>query len=155
MAEKLVLNWDDFGKLAERLADRAKERYKEKIDIVIGLVRGGVPLALVVSDRLGAELDLMRVKSYSGIADRAEPKLVFDIHSDIEGKHVLVVDDLSDKGDTFDFVVKHLKSVYRPGKISTAAVFVKPWSQHVPEIYLEKTEKWIVYPWELKEFGVI
>ena len=34
----------------------------------------------------------------------------------------------------------------------TATMHMKPWTKHVPDYYVVKTEAWVVYPWELKEF---
>lgn len=154
MTEKQVISWNEFGELAEKLAGKITGKYGSSIDIVIGMARGGIPLSMLVADRLRAELDFMRVKSYKEIDVRAEPKLIFDIRIDINNRTVLLIDDLSDKGDTFDFATKHLLQSYKPRHVLTACIFVKPWSKFAPDVYLEKTEKWIVYPWELHEFGV-
>ncbi len=154
MTEKQIVGWDEFGRLAEALAEKITQKYDGSIDVVIGMARGGIPLSMLVSDRLHTELDFMRVKSYRDIDVRAEPQLVFDIRMDINNRTVLVVDDLSDKGDTFDFATKHLNADFKPKHVYTASIFVKPWTHFVPDVYLEKTEKWIVYPWEMNEFGV-
>jgi len=146
MVKELIVSWERFGDMSEKLADRLAEDYGKRIDIVVGLARGGILLSMVISERLNRELTFMRVKSYTAKHKEGKPRLVFDIQSDISKKTVLLVDDLSDTGETFKFSVNHLKK-YKPKKIITASMHIKPWTKFVPDLYLEKTDRWVVYPW--------
>ncbi len=153
--QKLLISWDEFGSSVDKLSIAVLKAYKGQIDTVVGIARGGIPTSMVIADRLGAELDFIRIKSYKGVGIKTEPKVTSDVHTDLRNKKVLLVDDLSDQGDTFKFTINHLSRKYTPQKINTAALFVKPWSKFKPDIYLEVVDKWIVFPWELKEFNVL
>jgi hypothetical protein len=63
----------------------------------------------------------------------------------------LLVDDISDTGDSLIIAGEHLKHRgYKNPR--TATMHMKPWTKHVPDYYVVRTEAWVVYPWELKEF---
>lgn len=143
------ISWSEYGDLAEALAKRVGEAGK-KYDIVVGLARGGIPVSMVVSDRLGLRIDFLVVKSYRGIATRTSPKILSALGEQIKGKRVLVVDDLVDEGDTLASVSRHLSEL-GARTLETAVIFKKPWSKTEPTFYMQTTDKWVVFPFELNE----
>jgi hypoxanthine phosphoribosyltransferase len=149
VAEFRYVSWPEYGNLAEALAEKVRSG-GHAFDLVIGIARGGIPVAMVVSDRLGVKIDIINVKSYSGIAERGSPKILSTLTEDIEGKRILLVDDLVDHGETLATVKKYLKDKH-PKQIITAVLFKKPWSKADPDYYLEVVDKWVVFPFELHE----
>lgn len=125
-----------------------------KPDVIIGIARGGLIPAVRLSHILGeVELKVIDVKFYKGIDERAErPTITIPIHGDIEGKKVIIVDDVSDTGKTLQVVIEEVKK--RGAKdIKVACLAMKPWTSVVPDFYVFRTDKWIVFPWE--EFPVV
>jgi len=149
LTELRYISWSEYGNLAEALAEKVRSR-GERFDLVIGIARGGLPVAMVVSDRLGVRIDFINVKSYEGIAQRRTPKIVSTLTEEMKGKNVLVVDDLVDQGDTMEVVRQYLNG-QDPRLLEVAVLFKKPWSKIEPEYYLEVVDKWIVFPFELGE----
>jgi hypoxanthine phosphoribosyltransferase len=149
LTEFRYVGWSEYGNLAEALAEKVRSSGKS-FDLVIGIARGGIPVAMVVSDRLGVKIDFINVKSYNGIARRSTPKIVSTLTEDIEGKKVLIVDDLIDQGDTMETVKRYLNG-QRPLLMEAAVLFQKPWSRVNAEYYLEVVDKWVVFPYELNE----
>lgn len=149
MAGFRYIGWQEYGELAERLSN---EIIKSGLlfDLVVGIARGGIPLAMVLSDRIGVKLDIVNVKSYTGINIRKKPTIVSTLTENIEGKRILVVDDLVDNGDTMKIVLEYLEK-NRPSVVKTAVLFKKPWSGFVPDFYIETVDEWIVFPWEKEE----
>jgi uncharacterized protein len=145
------VGWGEYGRLLERLA-KAVAADRVKFDLVIGIARGGVPVAMVVSDRLGAKVDFINVKSYDGIGTRTKPKILTTITENLRGERVLLVDDIVDQGDTMKTVVEYLKT-NSPAEIKTAALFTKPWSSVKPDFSLAVVESWVVFPYEKGEVG--
>ena len=145
------VSWEEYGRLAERLSKKILKN-RGKFDLVVGIARGGFPVALVVADRLRSHIDFVNVKSYLGIGERSAPKILSTLIEDVRGKKVLVVDDLVDEGDTMETVTKYVNT-HHPDSISTAVLFIKPWSRFKPNFYLKSVKEWIVFPWELREFG--
>lgn len=122
----------------------------EKFDLVIGIARGGMPVAMVVADTLGVRVDFLNVKSYTDIGERTKPKILSTITENITGKRVLVVDDLVDGGETMESITEYLLN-QRPMSIKTAVLFTKPWSTFDPDFSLRVVDKWIVFPYERGE----
>jgi hypothetical protein len=122
-------------------------------DVIVGVARGGWVPARVLSDLFfNKESASVKVDLYRGIyAREPEPKISQSIPRDMQWKHPLLVDDIADTGDSLIAAMNHLEERgYK--NLRTATLHFKPWSSLVPNYYIVKTEAWVVYPWELKEF---
>ena len=146
MTEFRYINWTEYGNLADALAEKVRS-HPEKFDLIIGIARGGIPVAMVVSDHLNVKLDIINVKSYNGIKERNPPRILTTLTEAVKGKNVLLVDDLVDQGDTMARVSEYLQG-QSPRVLKTAVLFKKPWSTTEPDYFLEIVDKWIVFPWE-------
>ncbi len=140
------LGWARYGAMANSLASMVKQK-GTKFDIVIGIARGGVPLAMVIADAIEVRMDIINVKSYTGIRQRNKPMILSTLTNGIKGKRVLLVDDLIEEGETMHTVLGFL-SKEKPLEIKTAVLFKKPWSKFEPDFYLKVVDKWIVFPWD-------
>jgi hypoxanthine phosphoribosyltransferase len=149
VAKFLYISWARYGILATKLAGMVANSGIE-LELVIGIARGGIPLAMVMADQLGLKLDIINVKSYSGIAERGRVVILSTLTEDIKSKNLLLVDDLVDGGDTIETVMDFL-SKGKPKSIKTAVMFTKPWSRPRPDFSLDVVEEWIVFPWERGE----
>jgi hypoxanthine phosphoribosyltransferase len=145
------ISWSEYGNLAEALAEKIRANGK-KYDLVVGIIRGGIPVAMVVSDHLNVKIDFVNVKSYHNIGKRTTPRILSTLTEGVEGKDVLLVDDLVDQGDTMTFL-KHYLVDQKPSSLETAVMFRKPWSRVQPDYFLETVSEWIVFPFELGEVG--
>jgi len=145
------ISWSEYGNLAEALAEKVRANGK-KYDLVVGIIRGGIPVAMVVADHLDARIDFVNVKSYNDIGKRTAPRILSTLTEGVQGKDVLLVDDLVDQGDTMSFMKRYL-SDQQPKSLETAVLFKKPWAKTEPDYYLESVSEWIVFPFELGEVG--
>ena len=149
MPKLRYLSWAQYGELVTKLADSVNAS-GEKFDLVVGIARGGIPVAMVVSDRLGSKIDFLNVKSYTDVGERVKPKILTTIIENISGKRVLVVDDLVDGGETMETVTQYL-SAEKPRALRTAVLFTKLWSAFVPDFSLQTVDTWVVFPYERGE----
>lgn len=145
------ISWSEYGNLAEALAEKVRANGRH-YDLVVGIARGGIPVAMVVSDHLDVKIDFINVKSYNDIGKRTAPRILSTLTSGVEGKDVLLVDDLVDQGDTLAFLKRFLVD-QKPKSLQTAVMFKKPWSKTEPDYSLETVSEWIVFPFELGEVG--
>jgi len=143
------LSWSQYGELVTKLSDEVASG-GERFDLVIGIARGGIPVAMVVSDRLGTKVDFINVKSYTDVGERVKPRILTTITERITEKRVLVVDDLVDGGETMETVTRYLETE-RPLVMKTAVLFTKPWSSFVPDFSLQTVDTWVVFPYERGE----
>ncbi len=65
----------------------------------------------------------------------------------LEGKKVLVIDDVADTGETLE-AVSNVITMFNPAKVMTATLYLKPWSKRVPDFYYKQIDKWIIFPWD-------
>ncbi|WP_324735269.1 phosphoribosyltransferase [Thermococcus sp. SY098] len=149
--DKVYLTWWQVDRAIFSLADKLRE-YKP--DVIVGIARGGLIPAVRLSHILGdIELKVIDVKFYTDIGEHAEmPKVVIPIHGDLKGKRVVIVDDVSDTGKTLEVVINEVKKLGAK-EIKVACLAMKPWTSVVPDFYVFRTDKWIVFPWE--EFPVV
>lgn len=119
-------------------------------DLIVAIGRGGyVPGRLISDFLLFNDLTSMKIEHYARAADmRAEAKIRFPISVDITGKKVLVVDDLTDTGETLSLAVDYVWSL-KPADVRTAVLQHKTCSTFMPDFYAQKIIKWrwVIYPW--------
>ena len=149
MARLHYVSWTEYGEMVTKLAENVSSSGR-RYDLVIGIARGGIPVAMVVADRLGTRIDFINVKSYTDVGERVKPRILSTITEDIFGKRVLLVDDLVDGGDTMETVTRFLHSE-GPKALKTAVLFTKPWSSFHPDYSLRVVDSWIVFPYERGE----
>src|SRR5438132_8095086 len=142
MVEFHYIDWTDYGKLVAELIERIRSR-EQIFDLIIGIARGGIPVAMVIADQLGVQIDFINVKSYTGVATRGKPRIISTLTEDVKGKRVLVVDDLIDEGDTMSTVLAYVKP-RKPKSLSTAVLCKKPRSRHEPDYVLEHLAREVV-----------
>jgi hypoxanthine phosphoribosyltransferase len=71
----------------------------------------------------------------------------------VNQQRILLVDDVSDSGDTFAIALEHIRSQGVPAQIQTAVIHHKTVSAFVPDYFAEAvtTWRWIIYPWAVTE----
>ena len=144
----LHTSWEDVERLSEVLVQKIIESGFEP-DVIVAVSRGGFDPARILCDRLGVRrLASVQVEFYSGVKDTAEePRIVYPLNADVLGQSVLVVDDVSDTGDSLMLVQEHVLAG-NPGDLKVATLHIKPWTSFRPDYHASETEAWIVYPWE-------
>jgi hypoxanthine phosphoribosyltransferase len=146
-----VLTWDDITSAVSRVVEAITGSGYE-VEVVVGILRGGVVPAVLIADRLGVkDIGTMDIKFYEapGVTGK-EPYLRQPLTLTIRGRSVLVVDDISDTGLTLQAVLDIVRH-YAPRSVRTATLYVKPWTKLVPDYYAVVTEDWIVFPWDFWE----
>lgn len=108
-----------------------------------------MPGRLICDFLLLNDLTSMKIEHYTRAADmQPETKIRYPIPVDISGRKVLIVDDVTDTGDTLSLAVDYVRSL-KPADIRTAVLQHKTCSPFVPDFYAQKIIKWrwIIYPW--------
>ena len=152
---KAKFNWQQIEKYCKQTIDR----YDGKpITRVIGLSRGGLIPATIVANHTGIRyVYSIGLASYELTDKGMEFTGNHDVYQRIpvnctgftKRDHVLIVDDISDKGTTFDYVIRtQMPSL--PCSYTTMAVFTKPGTSHVPDLYHKQIDRdlWVIFPWE-------
>ncbi|MGC8572919.1 MAG: purine phosphoribosyltransferase [Caldisphaera sp.] len=150
--EVLLLSWEDIENDINVIGEKIlKSGYRP--DVIISILRGGVIPGRLLADRLGIDdIGSMEIKLYIAAGQKGErPYMRQPVTLPIKDKKVLLVDDVSDSGLTLEFAIQAI-SLYMPSEIKTTTLYMKPWTRLVPDFYAEEVDKWVVFPWERKEF---
>jgi len=144
-------SWDQVYDMLIDLARRVKDS-GFRPDLIIGVSRGGWAPARIMSDLLeNANTASIRIEFYlaPGVTAR-KPVISQAIMVPVKGVNVLVVDDVSDTGESLKVAVEHL-DVCGAKAIKTATLYYKPQSIFKPDFFIVQTEQWIIFPWERLE----
>lgn len=97
----------------EKLAKLLKEDYQDKNPLIVGILKGALPFMadLIKEMDIFLEYDMMDVSSY-GTATKSsgEVKILKDLDSSVEGRHILIVEDIIDTGRTLSYLQKMFKN---------------------------------------------
>lgn len=147
----LYLTWRDIQRLAEKTADMIKKDGFEP-DIIIAVSRGGFDPARIISDQLGIrKLVSLQINYYNMLNEKMEnPKVLFPLNANVEGLKILVIDDVSDSGQSL-MIVKDYVENEGATEVRIATLHHKPWSKYKPDYFAEEVDKWVLYPWEPNE----
>jgi uncharacterized protein len=99
------------------------------------------------------DLVSMRIAHYRCGAQRTpEVKLSSPLSVDVQGLDVLLVDDVSDTGDTLRLALDHVRG-FGPRSVKVAVLHHKRVSPVVPDFYGKKVLawRWLIYPWAVME----
>lgn len=97
----------------KELAQQISEDYKGKDLLVVGILKGSVLFAaeLIKNISIPCEIDFMAVSSYGNSTETSGVvRILKDLDQDIEGKHILIVEDIVDTGVTLSYLLKYLKA---------------------------------------------
>jgi hypoxanthine phosphoribosyltransferase len=110
------------------LAEQISADYDDSDDLVmVGVLKGSFMFLADLSRRLSIPrtIEFIAVSSYgNGSVSSGAVRLVMDVRGNIEGKHVLIVEDIVDTGHTLKYLIGIMKS-HRPTSVKTAALVRK------------------------------
>ena len=131
--ERVLITEGQIKAKLREMGDRITEDYAGKDLLLIGVLKGAF---VVMSDlarhiRLPLETDFMAVASY-GAATKTSGvvRILKDLDHDLEGRDVLLVEDIVDSGLTLAYLLKNLKG-RRPASLEVAALLKKTGIQRV------------------------
>ncbi len=139
----LKINWETTIEYCERLAGMIDF----EPDVIVGISRGGLVPARILSDILGKRVLILGMEFYKGINERKDRPAITQELPKLEGLKILLVDDVSDSGKSLVTAMELLKG----NKVKTATLHYKPHSSYKPDYFVETSNSWIVYPWEVHE----
>ena len=144
-------SWDRIYEMILDLALRIR-RSGFKPDLIVGVSRGGWAPGRILSDLLeNTHTVNIKIEFYLGIEKTSrKPVVTQPLSEDITGKRGLVVDDVSDTGESLKVALNHMQDKGASG-VRTVTVYYKPHSTYKPDFFAESTPDWIIFPWERLE----
>jgi hypoxanthine phosphoribosyltransferase len=148
-----LISWDEAYGLAKKLANKIKPS-GFRSDLVIAIGRGGyVPARVVCDFLLHSLLTSIKIEHWDIAAcKRQEAAVRFPLAVDVHDQRILIIDDVTDTGDTLKAAVGYVKGL-GAGEIKTGVLQHKITSSFVPDFCADVIREWIwiIYPWAAHE----
>jgi hypoxanthine phosphoribosyltransferase len=135
--EKILLTEEQIQARITELGEILSEDYKDKNPIVVGVMKGVVVFYadMIRKIKTPCQMDFMWISSYAGTESTGNMIVRRDVSSDIKGRHVLVLEDIFDTGNSLDYTVKHLLAK-EPASVKVCTLLDKP-ERRNPDITLK------------------
>ena len=125
--ERILISEEEIQKKVAEMGRKISEDFRGKDPLFVGVLKGCfifmADLMRYVDIR--CSMDFMAVSSYSGTSSTGAVKINKDLSEDIEGRHVIIVEDILDSGVTLSYLKQYLM-VRKPASISIATLMDKP-----------------------------
>ncbi|MDR0297547.1 MAG: hypoxanthine phosphoribosyltransferase [Streptococcaceae bacterium] len=132
--EKVLVSETEIQDACKKLGAQLTEDYKDKDPLLLGILRGSAPFMADLIKRIDAhlEIDFMTLSSYhGGTKSSGEVKMIMDIDAPVNGRDILIIEDIIDTGRTLKYVREMLE--LRGASVKIATLLDKP-SGRVVEI---------------------
>lgn len=110
--EKVLITREDIEEKCAEIGAQLTSEYDGKFPLVIGVLKGAMPFMsdLLRNIETHLEMDFMDVSSYgSGTTSSGEVKIVKDLDTKVEGRDLLIIEDIIDSGLTLRYLVDLFK----------------------------------------------
>ncbi|WJW76403.1 phosphoribosyltransferase [Thiohalobacter sp. IOR34] len=147
------VSWAQVEDLVRRLAGDIRAA-GFRPDIIVAIGRGGWVPARLLSDRLAVfNLTSFKIEHYRGAEKGSRARIRYPLAADVTGQQVLLVDDVSDSGDTFELALAHLQAQGPPAGVRSAVLHHKRVCRYRPDFLAAEIAewRWLTYPWALLE----
>ena len=126
--ERVLVTEEELAEAVKRLGEAITRDYQGKEVLVVGILRGASLFMADVIRQIDCylEIDFMDVSSYGTATESSgEVKIIKDLDTSVEGKPVLIVEDIIDTGRTLQYLINLLK-VRKAASIKICSLLDKP-----------------------------
>ena len=123
----VLINKSRLEKRLDEMAKEIEKDYEGKDIVFLGILKGSIPFMWELAKKVKNNVifEFIEVLSYEGTESTGKVTLHKDIKQSIEGKDVLIIEDIIDTGRTLSFLLEHLKEK-NPNSIKIATLLSKP-----------------------------
>lgn len=125
---KELISKETLSKRLDEIASQIEKDYKGKEITLICILKGSVFFTVDLARRIKGDvrLEFIRVSSYNeGTESSGEIKMKLDLKDSIQGKDVIVIEDIIDTGRTLSYLIQYLK-MKKPNSVKLCALLDKP-----------------------------
>ena len=125
--QEILLTEEQIKARIEELGKVLTEDYRDKNPIVLGVLKG---VAIFYADmirqiKVPCQMDFMCISSYKGNKSSGNTNVRLDLAADIRGRHVLILEDIYDTGNSLTYLVNYLK-MKEPASVKICTLLDKP-----------------------------
>ena len=109
---KVLITEEQIRRRVQELGVELTKDYEGKDPVIVGVLKGVVVFYadMIRQIKTSCQMDFMWISSYAGTASTGSTQVKRDITVDIRGRHVLILEDIYDTGNSLDFTYRHLLS---------------------------------------------
>ncbi len=135
--QDILLTKEQIEARIAQLGKLLSEEYADKDPVIVGVLKGVVVFYadMIRHLTMPCQVDFMWISSYTGTNSTGAMEVKRDVSVDIKGRHVLILEDIFDTGNSLDFTYKHLLSK-EPASLKICTLLDKP-SRRRPGITLQ------------------
>lgn len=125
--QEILITEEQIQTRIRELGQILTDEYADKDPVIIGVLKGVVIFYadMIRQIKVPCQLDFMWISSYEGTDSTGNMIVRKDISSDIKGRHVLILEDIYDTGNSLTFVHEHLMSK-EPASLKICTLLDKP-----------------------------
>ena len=129
---KVLFTEEQIRARIQELGEELTRDYQDKDPVIVGVLKGVVVFYadMIRQIKVPCQMDFMWISSYAGTTSTGTMEVKRDISSDIQGRHVLILEDIYDTGNSLDSAFQEprfLKNLHLPGQARA------PEARHHPE----------------------
>lgn len=112
IVERVLFSKEAIQKKVNELGQELSEDYRDKNPLLVGVLKGALPFMadLMMAMDILLEYDVMDVSSYGkAFSSSGEVKILKDLDTNVEGRHIIFVEDIVDTGLTLNYLVELFK----------------------------------------------
>ena len=127
MIEQVLLTEEQIQNRIRELGEILSAEYAGKNPVVVGVLKGVVVFYadMIRQLKVPCQMDFMWISSYAGTESTGKMVVKKDVSTDIRGRHVLILEDIFDTGNSLDYTYHYLQTK-EPASIKICTLLDKP-----------------------------
>ena len=125
--QKILLTEEQIQQRIDELGRVLTAEYEGKNPVVVGVLKGVVVFYadMIRKIKVPCQLEFMRISSYSGTSSTGTMSVRLDLSEDIRGRHVLILEDIFDTGNSLNYTYNYLMEK-QPASLKICTLLDKP-----------------------------
>ena len=125
--EQILLSEEQIQNRIRELGEILTAEYADNNPVIVGVLKGVVVFYadMIRQIKVPCQMDFMWISSYAGTCSTGKMLVRQDVTTDLKGRHVLILEDIFDTGNSLEFTVNHLRGK-DPASIKVCTLLDKP-----------------------------
>ena len=133
----ILINESNLDKRIEELAKEIMGDYKDEDLVFVGVLKGAAVFMIELAKKIknSVEFEFIQVESYQGTESTGKIKLKQDLIDKIEGRNIIIIEDIVDTGRTLEYLREYIKK-HNPKSVKVCTLLSKP-SRRIVELNID------------------
>lgn len=126
--KEILISEQEIDSIVSNIAEKIDKDYENKDMLMVGLLKGSICFMADLMKKMKSDfkIDFVVASSYAnGTESTGTVNIVKDVSQSVQGKDILIVEDIIDSGNTLDFMVKYFKAK-KANSVKIATLLDKP-----------------------------